>query len=307
MSLQIKVVNFVLRNTIKPLLTYVPFQKNTIWLARDVVGAMTHVALRPKAEYETVSFGKFTGEWVRYHKHKTKNVVLYLHGGGYLAGSPSTHRTITSAISKHANCSVLAIDYRKAPEYTYPSALEDALYAYNYLLNNGYEAKNISIAGDSAGGNLTLVLTQRLVDLHFELPSSICCISPWCDIGYIHSGIDDDPMLPSERIREAGSLYAGQYGVDSGLHSPYLSPLYSKFDKSWPPTLFSCGEKEVLQEQMRLTFGKIIGQTKSKKHKYEEYKGCPHVFQMFYGFVPESTEAIKSISKFFLEHWNQVA
>lgn len=304
MSIQIKLINLVLRTTVKPLLTYVPFHKNTIWVARDVVGAMTHIAWRPKATYETINFGKFSGEWVNYDNTQKDKVVLYLHGGGYLAGSPSTHRTITSAISKHAECSVLAIDYRKAPEHTYPSALEDAFYAYNYLLNNGYSVNDIAIAGDSAGGNLTLALTKQLIDIGFGLPASICCISPWCDLGYIHHGIDDDPMLPSERISEAGALYAGEVGVTRGLRWGGLSPLYMDFSKRWPPTIFSCGEKEVLQDQMRKTFGKLIGQTSRDKHLYLEYKDCPHVFQMFYGLVPEATEAIQQISKFFREHWN---
>lgn len=302
MSLQMKGINFFLKHTIKPILSVVPFHERMVWMVRDTVNVMTHIALRPKAEYHTVNIGDgLTGEWIDYTNPKSPTVgrvVLYLHGGAYLTGSPSTHRTVTSAISKYAKCSVFALDYRKAPEHKYPQQLNDAVKAYMWLYSLGY--RKISIAGDSAGGNLTLVTTKKLIDLGFPIPASICCISPWCKMwGFdqYKEEYDIDPMLPGERISEAGGLYAG----DVSLHEPNISPINMEFSK-FPPTLFTVGELEVLEDSIKNTFKKIENESKNDK-KYIKYEGCPHVFQLFYGFVPEARESIKDISSFFTKHW----
>lgn len=304
MSIRMKVVNSVLKRTIKPILTYVPFHEKTVFVVRETVNVLTHFGLRPKSNYQTVKVkeGLFA-EWVDYHSAKSPSVakvILYLHGGGYLAGSPSTHRTITSALSKHTGASVFALDYRKAPEHKYPAALEDSADAYCYLIERGYKPENIAIAGDSAGGNLTLVLTRKILDSGIPSPASICCISPWCEMSGWDKfkGEDNDPMLPPSRISEAGRLYAGEHS----LARTFISPKYQDFT-GFPPTMFTSGELEVLRNQIADTFCRLMRHTKDTRHVYFKNKGCPHVFQLFYGIVPEANNSIRDISDFFIKHW----
>lgn len=303
MSLRMKSINFVLKNTVKPILSVVPFHERMVWVVRDTVNVMTHIALRPKANYERVKIDdKLSGEWVNYKTPKSPSVskvVLYLHGGAYLTGSPSTHRTITSAISKYADCSVFALDYRKSPEHKFPLQMNDAVKAYLWLHSLGY--RKIAIAGDSAGGNLTLVTTKKIIDLGFPSPSSICCISPWCKMwGFdqYKKEYDIDPMLPGERITEAGNLYAGT----TSLHYSMISPISMDFS-GFPPSMFTVGELEVLEPSITETFKKLENESKNDK-KYVKYDGCPHVFQLFYGVVPEAKQSIKDISSFFKQYWN---
>lgn len=307
MSLRMKIVNTFLRYTIKPILKYAPFNKDVIWVTRSAVNAMTHVGIRPDAKITQVRVSNtLLGEWVetkpRVDKSKTR-VCLYLHGGGYIACSPSSHRTITSYIARRANCSVLAIDYRKAPEDRYPCALQDARMTYKYLLLCGYKAENIVIAGDSAGGNLTLVLTRDIIDAGLPRPAAIVAISPWCDLSgasAITSNLDKiDPMLPAERISEAGSIYAGN-GI--GLKDPLLSPRWQSF-KGFPPTMFAYGELEILRDEIEQTFTKLQDESESES-KIVRTQGCPHVFQLFVGVVPESKQSLKEICQFFDKHLN---
>lgn len=305
MSIQMKLINNVLKYTVKPTLTYTPFIEAIMSPAKIAVDLMTHAALRPKAQYKTVKIqDNLSGEWVDYNKiEDCKHVVLYLHGGGYIFGSSSTHRTITSSLSKHAKCRVFAVDYRKAPNNTYPAALEDAVVAYMYLILKGYSSENISIAGDSAGGNLTLAVTRKLIDIGMPAPASICAISPWCALYELKEYFwdnDNDPMLPGNRIQEAGEMYAGK---NISTKDPRVSPMHMKFD-GFPPSMFTVGSKEVLYNSIVKTFYNLKKDTCDDTSLFMEYEGCSHVFQIFYGIVPEAKHSIIDISNFFRDSWN---
>lgn len=306
MSFQMKVINAFMRYTVKPILTYTPFSNAILSPTKLAVDFITHLGIRPRSDYEwTKVSGDLYGEWVDYHDIQhipDSNVVLYLHGGGYLVGSPGTHRTITTALSKHANCTVFALDYRKAPEHKYPSALEDAVTAYKWLLHKGY--KNISIAGDSAGGNLTLEVTREILDRGIRSPNSICAISPWCALysrKEYYTDNANDPMLPGARIQEAGELYSGKFDVRAGN----LSPIHMNFE-DFPPSMFTVGSKELLNKSIKETYQYLLDDTEEGQfhHLFKEYDGCPHVFQLFYGIAPEAKDGIIDIAKFFREHWN---
>lgn len=297
MSLQMKIVNSIMRVTIKPILTHIPFKPALIFIPRKAVQLMTKVAPKVRAEINEDHLGrKLEAEWINKHI-KSNNVILYLHGGGYLAGSPGTHRNITSRLSKEANCPVLALEYGLAPEHKYPQALLDALDTYVWLLTQGYKPSNIAIAGDSAGGNLTLALTAKIIDIGLQAPAAIACISPWCDLAAscvsIRLKASADPMLPANRIKEAGALYAG----DMSLHSSELSLMNRQSFKGFPPTIFHSGTEEILQDEMRKTFAKIKKDS-INECVMKEWNGCCHVFQLFAGLVPEATQSIKEMGSF---------
>jgi len=303
MSIQMRIVNGILKHTVKPILKYEPFHKDAIWIARITINAMTHVVIRPRVKIRSVKItNSLFGEWIYKKSLKyNSNVCLYLHGGGYIACSPSSHRTITSYIAKKTNSTVLAIDYRKAPENTYPCALDDALSSYKYLLLCGYLPQNRIIAGDSAGGNLALVLMRKILDESLPRPAGIVALSPWCDLAgecdSIKTMDDVDPMIPGNRVKDAGVAYAGNFDINDSL----LSPICQSF-KEFPPTMFSCGELEVLSDEIKATFAKLQNET-SEETLYKEAKGCCHVFQIFVGFVPESKLALNEICEFMEKHW----
>src|SRR5690606_20240884 len=137
-----------------------------------------------------------------------------LHGGGFLTGSPYTHRPITTnlaALSQRAPL-VLSVDYRLAPEHIFPAQLEDALSAYRFLLGEcGFTPRHVTFAGDSAGGTLAMQLLLALNRHHLPAPRSVVLFSPWFDLSGESAARfkGDDPMIPVRGVRMAGCLYLG--------------------------------------------------------------------------------------------------
>jgi acetyl esterase/lipase len=144
--------------------------------------------------------GDFDADWVTMPNSANGRVVLYLHGGGYVMGSRRTHRELVSRIAREAAARVLVIEYRLAPEHPFPAAVEDATAAYRWLRKQGIAAGSISIAGDSAGGGLTLATLLALRDAGDALPACAVCLSPWTDLegtgASAQPGGADDPMIP---------------------------------------------------------------------------------------------------------------
>ena len=136
--------------------------------------------------------------------------VLYLHGGAYCVGSPATHRAVTSHLARAASIPVFAIDYRLAPENPFPAATDDALEAYRWLLDNGYAASDIFIAGDSAGGGLTLATALQIRELSLPTPAGLILLSPWADLTHPEktaANQPDDVMLSWATLEHSERLY----------------------------------------------------------------------------------------------------
>ena len=133
--------------------------------------------------YEEFHIGEMDAEWVSVNRaHMKKYVILYCHGGGYSTGSRKYARTLTSKLASSTFMDVLCFDYRLAPEHPYPAALEDALKAWDYLMLLGYGAREVIVAGDSAGGNLALALALKLKEQKRLLPRGLVLMSPWTDL-----------------------------------------------------------------------------------------------------------------------------
>ncbi|HJR05051.1 MAG TPA: alpha/beta hydrolase fold domain-containing protein, partial [Methylomirabilota bacterium] len=136
----------------------------------------------PDVKVERVSAPIAPAEWLRPPSAEPGRVVLYLHGGGYVIGSPRSHRHLAAAIAGAGGASALLLDYRLAPEHPYPAAVEDATAAYRWLLDQAVAPERIVIAGDSAGGGLTVATLLALRDARVPLPAGGVCISPWVDL-----------------------------------------------------------------------------------------------------------------------------
>ncbi|MEZ5008866.1 MAG: alpha/beta hydrolase [Chitinophagales bacterium] len=229
-----------------------------------------------------------------YPKQMNKDrVVLYLHGGAYCAGSVKTHKALIARIARASKCKAIGINYRLAPDYPYPAALEDALSAYNELLAQGH--KNIFLAGDSAGGGLCMALMLKLKKQRKPMPKGATLISPWTDLAMtgesIRTKIYNDPLIDPKVLKYFAGLYIGE---DSPTN-PYISPLYGDLSQL-PPILIQVGGNEViLDDSTRLA-------KKLKKNgcevELEVWENMFHVWHYLGGVLPESKDAIDSIGSF---------
>jgi acetyl esterase/lipase len=163
--------------------------------------------------------------------------ILFLHGGGFIVGSPTLYRHFTWRIASAAHACVLSVDYRLAPEHPFPAALDDAVTTYRLLLADGADPQRIAVMGDSAGGGLALSLLLRLRDDGIPLPAAAVALSPWTDLALTGASLgvnaNADPLVSPEQPRQFVDYYlAGADPCD-----PYASPLYGN-PEGLPPTIF---------------------------------------------------------------------
>lgn len=228
--------------------------------------------------YENFEIDGIMAEWVRVDRsHMKKYVILYCHGGGYMTGSYRYARSITNKLASSTSMDVLSFDYRLAPENPYPAAIEDALKVWDYLMYLGYGARDIIIAGDSAGGNLALTLTLALKEQGRLLPRGLLLFSPWTDLTCSGKSYTSkagvDPILTSEYISEAIQAYAA--GED--LEDPMISPVFADFT-GFPQTFIQVGTNEILlSDSLKLDKQMLKYRVPVR---LQQYKGMWHVFQM---------------------------
>ena len=218
------------------------------------------------------------GEWVSVDRaHMKKYVILYCHGGGYSTGSSIYARTLTTKLAASTSMDVLSFDYRLAPEHPYPAALEDAMKAWDYLMLLGYGARDVIVAGDSAGGNMALSLVLKLKKQNRILPRGLVLMSPWTDLtssGKSHlTRAEVDPVLNEEYLKSMIENYASGQALDD----PLISPLFGDFE-GFPPTYIQVGDNEVLLADATMLHKKMIQANVSAK--LDVFKGMWHVFQM---------------------------
>src|SRR5437899_554022 len=199
----------------------------------------------PDAKVEKVDAGGVPAEWVAAPGFDAERAVLYLHGGGYAIGSLSTHRRIAYDISAACGARVLVIDYRLAPEHPFPAAIDDSAKAWRWLLQQGFRPSRLSIAGDSAGGGLTIATLVNLRDLKLALPACAVAVSPWVDLEGIGNSMTarsaQDPM-----VQKAGLQWmADMYLKGQNVRTPLAAPLYAEM-KGLPPVLVQVGSAETL-------------------------------------------------------------
>lgn len=275
--------------------------KKTIEEMRLGMEKATKLTFLPsKTNIEQVNYGDIAAEWVSGKNADEEHVVLFLHGGGYNTGSPSTHRELASHISNTSNSKVLVPNYRLAPENPFPAALEDATFSYQWLLEKGLSSKNISIAGDSAGGGLALATCISIRDNGNPMPSSLVCISPWTDLEMTGSSIkaleDIDPVL---RVASLQIMASNYIGVNDPL-SPLLSPVHGEYTH-FPPMLIHTGSDEILLDDSRRVAerAELAGVDITLKI----HDGMWHVFHVFYRLMPEAKTAVKELGAFIRKHY----
>lgn len=261
----------------------------------------TAAPLPEDVAFAPVDAGGVPAEWTSAPGVAQDRAVLYLHGGGYVIGGISTHRGLTAGISRASGARVLSVDYRLAPEHPHPAAVDDAVAAYQYLLAQGLEPGAIAVAGDSAGGGLTVATLLALREAGVALPAAGVCISPWLDLTQsgesMDTKADEDPMVGRETLQRMADAYAG--GQDP--RSPRISPLFADLT-GLPPLLVQVGTAETLLDDSR----RLADRAKAAgvDLTLEEWDEMIHVWHAFAALVPEGQQAIERIGGWLGERWD---
>jgi monoterpene epsilon-lactone hydrolase len=221
--------------------------------------------------------------------------VLYLHGGGYVIGSPRSHRHLAAAIASAAAASALLLDYRLAPEHPYPAAVDDATAAYRWLLDQAIAPEHVVIAGDSAGGGLTVATLLALRDARVPLPAGGVCISPWVDLtcggGSYRTKAGVDPIVGQAGVAEMAKAYLGNVSP----RTPLASPLFADLD-GLPPLLIHVGSDEVLLDDAV----QLAARAKAAgvETTIEVWERMIHVWHWFLPMLDEAHAAVEAIGRF---------
>ena len=220
-------------------------------------------------------------------------VVLYLHGGGYVMGSLTSHGRLMAHLAHHCSTPVYGLDFRRAPENPYPAALDDARSAYSALLEMGWNADQIILAGDSAGGGLVLAVMALLREAGESAPAGGILLSPWLDLALTSDSMERlaarDPWTTKPTLETFGKLYAG----DVALDDPQVSPVYMDF-AGLPPILIHVSASEILLDDA--TRARDRASTAGVEVEFRSWEGVPHVFQLFAGNLPEAEESLRDIA-----------
>lgn len=261
---------------------------------KTIEGNFKHFSIK-KIDLENFPMALITPKSVE----TNKKIILQLHGGGYEKALINYNHYFSRYYIKVANVEVLTPNYRVAPDDKFPAALEDAVESYMWLLNNGYEAKNIIVAGDSAGGGLALALVMYLINNNIEKPRAIITMSAWtdltCTLEAYKTKREVDPVFgPLERPL----IYRSRYAEGLDKKNPYISPLYGSYN-NFPDMLMQVGNHEMLYQDT------IKVAEKAKKAgvnvTLSVYDGMFHVFQAYKGILREANEAWKEVGQFIKE------
>ncbi|MCP9952805.1 alpha/beta hydrolase [Actinomadura madurae] len=305
-SVRSRAISNALRLGVRPFLNYLP-GPGSIRTARSTVdvaallmrhGSRVRFDSLDEPPPEDAGDRPVRGEWVISRdvaEDDVRGAVLYLHGGGYVACSPRTHRPITSRLALDTGLPVVAARYRLAPEHQFPAPLEDALAAYRWLLARGVPAAGIVLAGDSAGGHLAAVLAGEICRLGLPKPAGLLLFSPWvdltCELSIQAQARAHDPYISAASARRVARLVVGPAGFDD----PRLALLSCAWD-GIPPVLIQVGGAEVLRTEGE-AFAEAL-QSAGADCELEIWNGQMHVFQILNRVLPEAGDAMRSAARF---------
>lgn len=232
------------------------------------------------------------GEWVQNQPRDT-GVMLYLHGGAYMVGSPRTHRGLVAALAQRTGLRAFVADYRLAPEHPFPAAFEDAVAAYDGLIALGHAPQSIVLGGDSAGGGLALALLSHLCHLGRK-PAGVFTFSPWTDLTLTGASLVTnaarEQLLPAHKLTETRAVILGG-ATPQDASDPRLSPFYASFP-SPPPVQIHVAESEILRDDALRMRGRLPGA------EIKVAGDLPHVWPMLHAFLPEARQTLDDTARF---------
>lgn len=265
----------------------------TRWLIKQ---GTARVKLPNGVTRERVSADGIPCEWIIPQNSATDQVMLYLHGGGFVLGFTPLHFQMVAYVAQKIGIRVLMVDYRVAPEHPFPASLDDCVAAYRWLLKQGFSAPNMVVAGDSAGGNLTLTTLMKLRDSSDPLPAAAACLSPAGNMTSREEQFEQvyDPVLHPRAAR----LYNTSYVAGNDAASPLISPIFGDW-RGLPPLLVHAGEDEILRDDaVRI---EQVATTAGVEVRLEIYPRMWHVWQIHLS-LPQAIQSLDDIAQFLKMH-----
>lgn len=292
-SWQATALNLALHLTIKRVMS----ATGTVATTRRFVQPRRPIHLPPGCHRRPVDAHAFRGEWIHGPESRDTRTLLYLPGGGFMLPASPQITHLMLRIHREAGTRGLLVHYRLAPEHPFPAGLEDCIAAYRYLLDTGTDPKSIVIAGDSAGGGLTLSTLLALRDDGVPLPAAAVVISPFTDFTFGgESRVTNDwrdPLLSNDGVLKMNELYLR----DTQPDHPLVSPVYGDF-RGLPPILAHVGSTEILLDDTRRVAKRARAQ--SVDFEVEVWAEAPHVWHIW-SFLPEAQQAVTRIAQFIRE------
>ena len=248
----------------------------------------------PEVTFEPTQVGPIKGEWVRSPDITARRLILYFHGGGYVAGSPETHRPLIARLCRAAHATAFTPAYRLAPEFGFPAGLRDGIDAYRYLIQRGVLPSSIVLAGDAAGGGLAFALLLAIRNAGLAMPAACVAMSPWADLSLsgwsMLQNAGNDAALSWELL----FMSARHYLKKQSPTDPYASPVYAPF-RDFPPVMVHAGSLEILRDD-----ASRIGDRAAEANvpvSVEIYDGMQHLFQAS-AYVPEAKVSLNRLGQF---------
>lgn len=291
-SYQSRLLNLFLRTTIKPALTSGRFDpaRSGAWLDRIMQGRK----MAQGVECSIVDNGRVKGEWLRPPRASSARAnVLYIHGGGYFMGSAQAYRGLTSRLAELARAPVFSLDYRLAPEHPFPAAVEDAVAAYEWLLQQRVNPEGMVVAGDSAGGGICLALIHALKERSMQLPARLTLFSPWTDLATTGASLHENSrgcaLFNALTVEKAAAYYLR--GGDP--YSPLASPLHGDL-KDFPPMHIHVSDSEAIRDDsLRLAHkAELAGVEVTLSIWHRQV----HAWPAFYPLLPEAEYCLEELA-----------
>jgi len=246
------------------------------------------------AVFEPVQIGPVKGEWVRVEASSPSRLIIYFHGGGYVSGSPESHRPLVARLAQAAEARAFSVGYRLAPEFAFPAAVRDGIDAYRHLLQKGVSAKSIALAGDGSGGGLAFSVALAIRNAGLPMPACIVAMSPSADLSLSGWSVLQNARNDSALSWELLFVSARHYLKKTNPSDPYASPVFANF-KDFPPIMVHAGSLEMLKDD-----ASRLGDRAADANtpvSVEIYDGMQHVFQAN-SRVPEARVSLARLGQF---------
>jgi monoterpene epsilon-lactone hydrolase len=243
--------------------------------------------------YEAGQIGPIKGEWVKIAP-STNRLILYFHGGGYVAGSPETHRPLIARLCQASEANAFAPAYRLAPEFAFPAAVRDGIDSYRHLIGNGIDPTSIVIAGDGSGGGLAFAVLLAARNAGLAMPAACVAMSPWADLSLSGMSVLTNDGSDTALTWELLFLSARNYLRKTNPCDPYASPAYASF-RDFPPIMVHAGSSEILRDDASRLGDRAADA--GTPVSVEIYDGMQHAFQAN-PYVPEARVSLQRLGQF---------
>ena len=256
--------------------------------------------IKESVRVKSIDMNGVLGESILPPNCHESRIVLFLHGGAYLFGSPNSHRELAAVIAEKANAQAITPDYRLAPEHPFPAALEDVYTTYKWLLQQDIQPRQVILSGDSAGGGLVLALLLTLLEEKQPLPAAVVLLSPWTKPEATTEELIErykGPDITKNDLWFKAMLYADGHDISDRL----ISPINGDYTGA-PPVLIQAGGNERLLEDSTELYDRLA--TQGVNVTLEIWDELFHVFQIFSSMLPEGLQAVERIGKFMNQQFN---